>query len=367
VATLRSALRPLAGPFSAFLLAQAIVAQAAALTGQDPRNTKSFVRWDSYRYVEIARDGYAFDEERIEESNAGWFPGYPLVIRGLMGLGLRPAKAGRLVAEVFALGTLIVMSGLLAGAPAGRRWPALLLAALFPGCIYHHAVFPISMTAFFSLASAWLWGRGWFALAGLAAGLAVFAYPTGALTAGGLLAATLLDGRLDGRAKLLATLKGPGLAALGLVAVFAYHAVAAGRWDAFLQVQRAYGQGIHDPATVFLDHTGLVRGAVFEPRFVQHLQTLVVAALVLVATGVALVHHRSLGPADMVLLAIGLLGWILPQVAGSRLSIYRQEALLLGIVPFLARLPAALLVGLLSVVSALALGSSMLFFQDVLV
>jgi hypothetical protein len=69
----------------------------------------------------------------------------------------------------------------------------------------------------------------------------------------------------------------------------------------------------------------------------------------------------------MVLLAIGLLGWILPQVAGSRLSIYRQEALLLGIVPFLARLPAALLVGLLSVVSALALGSSMLFFQDVLV
>jgi hypothetical protein len=362
-----SSLRRLAGPVAAFLLAQAIIALAAALAGEDPSRTKSFVHWDAYRYVEIARDGYTLDLERIEESDAGWFPGYPLVIRGLMRLGLRPAKAGRLVAELFALGALVVMDALLAGAPVGGRWPALLLAALFPGCIYHHAVFPTAMTLFFSLASAWLWGRGQLALAGLGAGLAAFTYPTGVLTAGGLAASALLDGRLDGRARLGALLKGPGLGAVGLVAAFAYLAVAAGRWDAFLQVQQAYGQGIHDPVSAFLHHTELVWRAAFEPRFVHNLQTAVVAVLVLLAAGVGLAQRRSIGPAETALLASGLLGWVLPLVAGSRLSIYRQEALLVGIVPLLARLPPALLVAFLSLLSALAFGSAVLFFQDVLI
>jgi hypothetical protein len=75
----------IAGGFLAALLVtavgQLVMRSAAAREGEDPRRNATWVRWDSYRYITIARDGYAWVPEDPPSSSTGWFPGYPLLIR----------------------------------------------------------------------------------------------------------------------------------------------------------------------------------------------------------------------------------------------------------------------------------------------
>ena len=94
----------LAPPLAALVLAEALLWTIAFARGSDPRLGPTWVRWDSYRYVEIARGGYVEVAEDPNSSNTGWFPGFPMVMRlgerraaddaGARGpLGLAPLRA----------------------------------------------------------------------------------------------------------------------------------------------------------------------------------------------------------------------------------------------------------------------------------
>src|SRR5262249_59031534 len=107
---------------------------------------------------------------------------------------LQPPRAGKLVSEAFAFGLLaLVWNAGLAAVPAARRPLLLFLAALFPAFIYHHAVFPISMVAFFALLAMVLAARGQYLAAGISGALGSFTYSTGFFTAAPLAIAVLLD------------------------------------------------------------------------------------------------------------------------------------------------------------------------------
>ena len=89
-------------------------------------------------------------------------------------------------------------------------------------------------------------------------------------------------------------------------------------------------------------------------------------ALLLIAGGL-LLRVRARRPVDLLLLAHAACVWAFVNGAGPNVSIYRQAAVLVGLVPLLARLDAPWLAILLTVLVALGSAMVRLFFGDVLV
>jgi hypothetical protein len=366
----RRALEVAGGLLAALLVTgagQLVMRAAAAHEGEDASRNSTWVRWDSYRYITIARDGYSWVPEDISSSSTGWFPGYPLLVRVTSGaLGVRPALAGRAVALAFTLALLALLwVELLPPQPLGRRLLALFVAGFFPGWVYWHAVFPLSMVVFFSLASLALGARRHYLGAGACGALAAFTYPIGVVVALPLAVLVVRDERLSGRERARALLAGPALAVLGLAAVFAAMQATVGRWDAYLRFQAQFGHGLHNPFAVFLSRLRPALDGPVSPDLLVGLQAVLTAALVLLAAVIVL--REGSRPIDVALLLLGATLWLLVHAAGPNLSVYRPAGGLVCLVPILARLGPRPLATLLVALLALGYGMGTLFFRGVLV
>lgn len=360
-------LRALTPPLLAFVLFQAALALMAVLCAQKPLDPDSYARRDSTKYLKIAKFGYFEDAANPQAGTAGWFPGYPLAMRaGAWLTGARPVAVGRALSAAFQLGLLVVLAGFLPPDPVPRT-VALLTAAFFPGGIYYGAVFPISMTAFLSLAAIALCARGRFLAAGSAGALAAFTYPSGFLVAAPLALGVLLRRETPRRARVAWLVAAPLLCLLGMGAVLAYQRSAFGRWDAFFAYQRAFGNVASNPGAALLANVARIWDDPYRPARLIGLQALLVMALVAIALAAWWRHRAELGAAGAMLVLHAAALWAFPLALGANASTYRQAALVVGVTPVLSRLPALVQQCLLVLLVVLACGMAVLFFDDVLV
>lgn len=112
------------------LLGELLLVAAARVSGEDSLRTRTWVRWDAYRYIGIARRGYVESAEDPPASNTGWFPGFPgLIAAATRVAGVKPAVAGRAIALAALVALLATLALILP--PTGRASAALagLLAA----------------------------------------------------------------------------------------------------------------------------------------------------------------------------------------------------------------------------------------------
>jgi hypothetical protein len=239
------------------------------------------------------------------------------------------------------------------------------VAAFFPGFVYWHAVFPLSMVIFFSLASLALGARRLYLGAGLCGAAAAFTYPIGVVVVLPLLLLVARDERLRGAERWRALLAGPVATGLGLVAVAAVMQATAGRWDAYLRFQAQFGHGLHDPFAVFAARVLPAFGGSLSPEAVVGFQAALTALLLVAAA--AIVFLGAPRPIDVALLVTGAALWLLVHAAGPNLSVYRPVGGLVCLVPILARLGVRPLAPLLLALVALGYAMSRLFFQNVLV
>jgi hypothetical protein len=365
----RRVLSTIAPPLVALALAESLLWVGAASNGEDPRRAATWVRWDSYRYLEIARGGYVESRDDPEASNTGWFPGFPLVMRLASDVAhVTPARAGRALALGCELALLTLLwTRMLPPVGATRRWLALLAAACFPAWFYRHAIFPLAMTTFFNLAAIELAAADAFVGAGACGALSAFTYPTGFLVALPLALAVALARGRSSLGRLRAAAAGPGLTLVGLGAVFAVLHVRVGRWDAFLVYQQRFGQGLHNPLEVLLSHVRpLLRGSL-EPMALVSAQTVLVTALLLLGAWLLWRDREGRRPVDLLLLTHAVAMWVFVNGAGPNVSIYRQAAALVGLVPLIARLRIPGLALLLAVLLGLGVGMVQLFFANLLV
>ena len=180
-------------PLIAFVLARVALSIAARSAGYKPMLASTWMRWDSAHYLSVAARGYEFFScARLPGynpaefcGNAAWLPGYPLLIRGLTSVGFTPEQSGVLVAAGFAFAGLLLLWNVFLGPELNaRNLLVLVLAAFFPGHVYCHAVFPISMCTFFQIAAIKLYISQQFLLAGIAGFIAAFSYSSGFFLAG---------------------------------------------------------------------------------------------------------------------------------------------------------------------------------------
>jgi hypothetical protein len=363
------ATRLLFPPLVAFVLATALLWVVAARTGYPPRQATTWARWDSGQYVSIAVRGYYTVEctSRMVPpdappgphlcGNTGWFPLYPWAMRAVSKLGLSVVQAGVLLAAVFHLLSLVVLWVLAREPGHPSRFLVLLFAAVFPGAVYQHAVFPVSMMTLFTLGFLYLLGTERWVWAGVSGAAAAASYISGVLLAPVALAVTVLTGGwLPGWRAALRSGVTAVIVASGFVGVLIVQYLAVGIWGAYFQSTRKYGVGIQDPIPNFVRTVSpffdQMRGVPVPKRqYIEAVQTLTVAGIVVLVVGatlVALIRGR-LSKTDWAVLGTTLGLWIFPHVAGTAASQYRSEALLLPCALLARRLPLALQAGLVAV------------------
>jgi hypothetical protein len=104
----------------------------------------------------------------------------------------------------------------------------------------------------------------------------------------------------------------------------------------------------------------------FVPELLPQVETLLVAVLMTALGAWCWQRRRSLLPFEVLLFENAVVFWLFPLVVGHY-GATRCEALLVGVVPLLARLPEGVQAFLLAVFVALGTGLCVLFFQSQLV
>jgi hypothetical protein len=358
----RDATRLLFPPLIAFLLATALLWVVAARTGHPPYQATTWARWDSRQYVSIATSGYyalTCPSQNLPPQappgphlcgNTGWFPLYPWAMLAVSKLGPSVVQAGVLLAALFHLLSLVVLWALAREPGHPSRFLVLLFAAVFPGAVYQHAVFPVSMTTFFTLGFLYLLGTRRWVWAGVSGAAAAASYISGVLLAPVAPAVTVLTvgWRPGWRAALRSGITAVIVTA-GFVGVLIVQYLAVGIWGAYFQSTRKYGVGIQNPIPNFVRTVSpffdQMRGMpVLRRQYLEAVQTLTVAGivvLIVVATLATLIGGR-LSNTDWAVLVTTIGLWIFPHVAGVAASQYRSEALLLPCALLARRLPLAL-------------------------
>ncbi len=383
-------------PLVALVAGWSLLAYRSGYHGGALFRPSSYGRWDSGHYLRIARDGYVAVwhcgghslPPHLPPGNylcgtIGWFPGYPVTMRGLSEItGVSLPMAGLVVAWVCWYVALVLMWRLLEDSRSTlTRWACLLIAAFFPGQVYFAAIFPISLciaAVLGCLYAALRASRPWMAWVGFGSGMvAAASYLTAVVLAPALLVAALVA---RGR-RLRVVISALGVAA-GFGAVLLAMQLSVGIWNAYFISVRKYQVGVHSPLETLSARLRPLWTP--QPPGLQFLrvtaaQTLLALCFVALATLVTLVRmarparasttapgtapEEADEPADgslrgrwwaavtarvpafeltFLLAMIGV--WLVPYIAGGHASTYRSEAFVVLSVPLLRRLPSWLLV-----------------------
>ena len=243
--------------------------------------------------------------------NAGWFPGYPLLMGFVGRLGIGIAPAGLVLAWLFTLGTLVLLWGtflqrrLESGAVA-----ALVYAAFAPGMVFGYGMYPLSMLAFCTVVYLWLVSRERWGWAGLAGAVVVLVYPVG-LAAPAAVAVYLMVAYRAApppiRIRALVLAVGPAVISIGLYLLQLQLAV--GHWNAYFLRQELYGHQLREPFASLVHAVGtLIDFGSFNLRSVSALQTLLVTS-VLVSVLVVVFRRRPLLRGDLLIAFWAVATW----------------------------------------------------------
>ncbi|MBI4445004.1 MAG: hypothetical protein HY645_03765 [Acidobacteria bacterium] len=243
-------------PLALFIVAKILLWSAAVAAGFAPLDARSWIRWDSNQYLGLAESGYWFSPCDYDPSvfcgNTAWLPGYPWLIRGMHFFGIPSGTAGVLLSNGFILFSLLLLWNLFLQAEA-RSWPLLAMAAMFPGHIYHHALFPLSCFLFLALLFLHAVRKERWREAALWGFLAAFTYVTGVLLAG----VVILSGWVLWRSTKVLSWGRAGTAAItggGLLMVLLIQQLTVGSWKAFFVIQSKYSHGFHNPFQTYLNN-----------------------------------------------------------------------------------------------------------------
>jgi hypothetical protein len=351
-----------------------VVVVTSAAEGWPPfAATRTWARWDSGFYLQIAKGGYHLFRCPARYGpgrwcgNSGWFPGYSWILAGLRWLTFPLAPAALTVSWLAFLGALLVLwRAFLAHQPWPTAAAALAYTAFIPGLAYEYGVFPLALLSLCTVAFFALLQRGHWLAAGVVAAVGALAYPVGVIAAP-VAAVWLLADRgvpLSQRALRVAAVAGPTVAALVLF-VFVQQ-VETRHWNAYLLTQAKYG---HHPISPVVTIAHAFTTATHTPlglANVPGLQTLFIT-FVLICVGATVAIRR--GPNtrfDVLIIIWAVVVWIELYVE-TDVDAYRGVAGLLPLAVLVPRLPRQLAAAIAVAAILIALPMATLYFRGVLI
>lgn len=245
----------------AAVAAETVVARNPRLTiGADAPLLGSLTAWDGWWYLGIARDGYQAAPLFDGYTNLAFWPLYPMAVRFLSlpwpALDGLVSVAVSNLAFLVALSTVEALGRVVVGEALAVRGAGLL--ALSPFGFVFSMAYPESLFLLFSAGACLAAERGRWPTAGLLLALAILDRPNGLVLLPTLVLIGLRGLEPTERHRLAWLLPGPAVA----VAFLGFTALLAGRPDAYLEAQAAWGRGgIGGTAETLGASLDLIRGA----------------------------------------------------------------------------------------------------------
>jgi hypothetical protein len=332
-------------PVLAWLAATTLVVVTSAAEGWPPfAATRTWARWDSGFYLQIANGSYRLFRcapHRLGTwcGNSGWLPGYSWIVGGLHWLAFPLAPTALAVSWLAFLGALLVLwRAFLADQPGPQAAAALAYAAFTPGLAYDYGIYPLALLSLCTVAFFALLRRGHWLAAGLTAAVGALAYPVGVVAAP-VAALWLLAGRgppFSQRMLRAVGVAGPTLAALVFFVLVQQRET--GHWNAYLLTQAKYHHHLSNPAVTIARTLTKAAQPPLGLAGAPALQTLLVS-LVLICVGAAVAIRHDLSTRFDVLIVIWAAAVWLVLYAQTSLDAYRGVAGLLPLAVLLPRLP----------------------------
>jgi hypothetical protein len=345
-------------------------------------------RWDTFNYLSIAQNGTTFGRcgspgfptsalQRYAHvkwcGNAGWLPGYPLLVKLGTFSGLAPDTAGMIIAWLCtAVAIFLIWYGWCRDLPAGRSLVVLVLFGVFPGAVYNFAIFPTSAALAAVVGAIVVASRQHLFTAVVLMTVAGLCYPSAWFAAIGFGIGLVLVALPHGRARVGRHVAW-GLAGLSSLAVLAaYDAVSVSAWDAFFVFQQANVGG--SPVASLLDV--LITGATVQQRLIGRFGARLLSvqvAIVLAVTGTtATVAGKSYrrGTQDTATTMAACVGVAvaLGMVLSQNVAAWNRSVVLAApCVVCLRKLPLTVLVPITIVVAVTTALLSRYFFQGTMV
>jgi hypothetical protein len=348
----------------ALLVQLVLVIVGAQIAKVSPVARSSYVRFDSLHYLSIATGGYQIAYCAPDSShtnpivgeprpggllvycgNAGWFPGYSLLVRAVSALGVETVWAGMACSWVLRWLGLWAIASWLRRSQVEHRTAivTMLAAAAFPGSIYYVAIFPLALTVLTLMLCIDGARRGSFWQACTAAFLTAFSYSSGWLGPTGIAGYLLLVAVQRRRWQdlgLATAIVGSALA--GVLAVFVIQYWQTGYWQAYF-LQASTFVHTFNLGNVVEHLRGSVSAVVSSPGSLdtaKDWQSVIVVALLLASAVLVLRRARAIDLTMGLCLAAGVAGWIFPKLMGeSESSQVRYESLLLPLLGVFPMLP----------------------------
>lgn len=246
--------------------------------------------WDSNYLLAIAHDGYFAASQ--DPSIVGYFPGYPLVSRGVAELFTwGSSTTTSLVAAMFGVSAVASLAAATvlwrwveATYPPGLAAPATVLFLAGPYGVFLAANYSESLFLVCALAAWYCASRNNWWLTGCWCAAATFTRINGCFLVTALIVEFVVGRRRQGRSPVTRESWWLLLAVSGAVAYFGYLAVRTGDVFAWLTAQKqGWGRGFHPPWSAFYQTAGRVLYASTPDRRLQFALDLCFAGLVLLA------------------------------------------------------------------------------------
>jgi hypothetical protein len=326
-------------PIFVFLACQFFLVLILKHEYQDYLRSSTWIRWDSGYYIQIAENsyeyfscaghfGYPINAPQMC-GNAGWFPGYPLIIKLFSVLPFSAYDVSPWVSRLMFFMSLILFSKVANVSKLSfKNIVFMLIPAFWFGHIYFNNTFPNSTVLFFMLLAfySYLNEKKWILY--FSCIMASMSYPTGILVSGVVTITMFLssDEKLLKRGK---TMLPAVFGFVGLALFFAYLQYDVGDWSAFLDIQKKYNHGIYNP----LLNIG-VKFSGFSFDFSDGKNSILMqSALILLLYFITTAYFfiRKLYRIKLFLLSyiFFTVYLVFPWVVGGDISMYRSEAILL--------------------------------------
>jgi hypothetical protein len=320
--------------FSVFLISRVLVFLVMYAFGCRKMWEGCYAHWDSGLYMQIAQEGHTLFDCNYPNNpqwcgNAGWSPLYPLLMRIVHEITQYPMEhAGGIVTTIFYFFYLKYMARLLnLDTIDAHSVVMLFLCAFFPGFIYLHAVFPLSLCLFLITAFIYHLQKRDYFYCGLLAMFLSWSYASGLFIllpiAFYFLGILIYERRFAWKEGLKVVL--PVL--VGLVALYGYDYWKTGHWDAMFLVQAKYKHGFYPIWEMFSGRFSRLLDTITNGLGIIQIQNFYVFALVIwLLISVIKEFKKTQFNKPELLFYIGfiLAFWFLPFSMGLAISIYRN-------------------------------------------
>jgi hypothetical protein len=297
-----------------------------------------FTHWDSALYISVAQEGHTLFDCNYPNNpqwcgNAGWSPLYPLLMRLLHEISNWSIECcGVVLSAIFYFLYVEYMARLMNLEKISvNAVVSLLLCSFFPGFIYLHAVFPLSLCLFLIVAFVYYLRSKKYLSCGILAMLLSWSYASGVflLLPIGIyfLGIQIYEKRTPWRESMMTGLP----SVFGLLMLYGYDYWATNHWDAMFLVQKKYAHGFYSIITMIRERWGRLIDHILDPNGIIQLQIFFVFILVfwLLRKIFGEIKNGVMYKPEL-LFYVGLIlaYWFLPFSMGLEISLYRGSIML---------------------------------------